>query len=102
MNYLIKQNGEAVECLPGATHEITCKILFKYSLPHFLEKLRGVRVRMYGGYAAIESYDSPTNEQRIRINSILRQSQIFELFACFRGIGNEQSNFPHRILNLKI
>lgn len=83
-NYLIEQSGKVTECLPGATHNISCKHLFKQSLNQFI-KAGGVRVVFLADECIVEVRHFLTFELKHAIRRLLRQNEVYHLYAHING-----------------
>ena len=84
-NCFIEQNGKVINC-GSKTHEQTCRTLFKTSLDKHLKNRYSVRIKIHGEEAAIESYDTLSDVQRAKINSVLCKCEVFVLVTFIRGV----------------
>lgn len=89
---LITKSGKVIETLGGATHEITCLHTLKCTLADFIDN-KGCRVKQHNESLAIESTQHLTNEQTNKVNSILRQENIYTIHTCIMGVEHWQKKF---------
>lgn len=89
---LITKTGKVVECLSGGTHEQTCLIKLHRTLQQFI-KDNGVRVNCRTERIAIECNNHLTIKQVCKVNSILRNNEIYAMYACIRGREQVKNSF---------
>ena len=81
-NYLITKAGRKVLVQDGQAHKQTCEDILHTTLEDFIEN-GGVRVKIHGEHAAVESHVKLNSQQIGKVNGILRNNDIFSLVTSF-------------------
>jgi len=93
---LITKDGKKINCLSGAMHATTCKVLLKTTLSKFV-RTGGIRVAEVNDYIAIEFYKPVSKKQNSIINAILRSNDYRTVILSRETITRFR---PIRTLNL--
>lgn len=91
-NVLLTKQGDVIDCLSGATHEVTCVHLLNQTVNQFILN-GGVRIKQANESLAIESDNPLTTEQLLHVNKILRTNNIYYVITTIESISKEKQSY---------
>lgn len=95
MNYLVKINGDVINC-NASDHDTICRKILGMKLNDFLYNKNGLRIMLHGETLAVEHYRPLSKIQNMIVKKMLKLNLIYNLSTVS---GVKQSFRPIRSYN---